>query len=166
MRPTNRSRHCWSLGQSEWSINLGFSALFLFHVASARIPRREQEMSGKRGSSNQHEDMELRRGPWTLEEDTLLVHYIAFHGEGRWNLLARCSGDRSSSHLPFLIYLRLTFCCSYRLEENRQELSFEVVELLEARYKARQSLSRGEVPDPRAPVQVGEQVIIEALSLG
>jgi hypothetical protein len=36
--------------------------------------------------------VELRRGPWTLEEDNLLMNYIACHGEGRWNLLARCSG--------------------------------------------------------------------------
>ena len=48
-------------------------------------------------SSKHHEDqemmMELRRGPWTLEEDNLLMNYIACHGEGRWNLLARCSGE-------------------------------------------------------------------------
>ena len=48
-------------------------------------------------SSKHHEDqemmMELRRGPWMLEEDNLLMNYIACHGEGRWNLLARCSGE-------------------------------------------------------------------------
>ncbi|KAI3865551.1 hypothetical protein MKW92_008375 [Papaver armeniacum] len=32
---------------------------------------------------------DLRRGPWTVEED--LVNYIANHGEGRWNSLARCA---------------------------------------------------------------------------
>ncbi|THU69776.1 hypothetical protein C4D60_Mb08t17970 [Musa balbisiana] len=68
--------------------------------------------------------MEVRRGPWTLEEDTLLTHYIACHGEGRWNLLARCSVCTSFWLIP-------------RLEENRQELSAEVVELPEARCKAR-----------------------------
>lgn len=35
---------------------------------------------------------QLRRGPWTLEEDNLLSHYIANHGEGRWNMLANRSG--------------------------------------------------------------------------
>jgi hypothetical protein len=35
---------------------------------------------------------DLRRGPWTAEEDLLLVNYIAVHGEGRWNALARCAG--------------------------------------------------------------------------
>ncbi|KAL5705762.1 Transcription factor myb62 [Ranunculus cassubicifolius] len=38
------------------------------------------------------EDIELRRGPWTLEEDSLLIHYIACHGESRWDMLAKCSG--------------------------------------------------------------------------
>lgn len=52
-------------------------------------------MSQKKGGGGAkcEEMVELRRGPWTLEEDSLLVHYIARHGEGRWNLLARCSGE-------------------------------------------------------------------------
>nr|GMC69477.1 transcription factor MYB62 [Ipomoea batatas] len=58
------------------------------------------------------EDMdgtELRRGPWTPEEDTLLIHYIACHGEGRWNLLAKSSGLRrtgKSCRLRWLNYLK------------------------------------------------------------
>jgi hypothetical protein len=35
---------------------------------------------------------ELRRGPWTVDEDLTLVNYIADHGEGRWNSLARGAG--------------------------------------------------------------------------
>lgn len=38
------------------------------------------------------EDLDLRRGPWTVEEDLTLINYIANHGEGRWNSLARCAG--------------------------------------------------------------------------
>ncbi|KAK1321459.1 hypothetical protein QJS10_CPA03g00536 [Acorus calamus] len=64
----------------------------------------------QRGSNDTYEeDMELRRGPWTLEEDTLLIHYIACHGEGRWNLLARCSGLKRSGkscRLRWLNYLK------------------------------------------------------------
>ncbi|XP_006643700.1 transcription factor MYB2-like [Oryza brachyantha] len=55
------------------------------------------------------EMMELRRGPWTLEEDNLLMNYIACHGEGRWNLLARCSGLKrtgKSCRLRWLNYLK------------------------------------------------------------
>nr|DAD22957.1 TPA_asm: hypothetical protein HUJ06_024420 [Nelumbo nucifera] len=38
------------------------------------------------------EEIDLRRGPWTVEEDLILLNYVANHGEGRWNSLARCSG--------------------------------------------------------------------------
>ena len=39
------------------------------------------------------EDMDLRRGPWTVDEDLALINYIANHGEGRWNSLARSAGN-------------------------------------------------------------------------
>jgi hypothetical protein len=35
---------------------------------------------------------ELRKGPWTLEEDTILVNYISTHGEGHWNTVACSAG--------------------------------------------------------------------------
>ncbi|XP_039125751.1 MYB-like transcription factor EOBI [Dioscorea cayenensis subsp. rotundata] len=67
-------------------------------------------MSEKKGALKyEDESMELRRGPWTLEEDSLLVHYIASHGEGRWNLLARSSGLKrtgKSCRLRWLNYLK------------------------------------------------------------
>jgi myb proto-oncogene protein len=46
-------------------------------------------------STCSEDDSELRRGPWTLEEDNLLIHYITNHGEGRWNFLAKRSGELS-----------------------------------------------------------------------
>ncbi|KAM0902884.1 hypothetical protein ACQ4PT_019013 [Festuca glaucescens] len=52
---------------------------------------------------------DLRRGPWTAQEDMLLVDYITKHGEGRWNSLARCAGLRrtgKSCRLRWLNYLR------------------------------------------------------------
>ncbi|XP_058091502.1 transcription factor MYB62-like [Magnolia sinica] len=62
----------------------------------------------KRGCK-EGEDIELRRGPWTIEEDNLLIHYIACHGEGRWNLLAKCAGLKrtgKSCRLRWLNYLK------------------------------------------------------------
>ncbi|XP_057471386.1 transcription factor MYB108-like [Actinidia eriantha] len=53
--------------------------------------------------------MDLRRGPWTVEEDLTLVNYIDKHGEGRWNSLARCAGLKrtgKSCRLRWLNYLR------------------------------------------------------------
>jgi myb proto-oncogene protein len=51
----------------------------------------------------------LRRGPWTVDEDALLAGYVAAHGEGRWNELARAAGLRrtgKSCRLRWLNYLR------------------------------------------------------------
>ncbi|XP_027341477.1 transcription factor MYB62-like [Abrus precatorius] len=60
-------------------------------------------------SSSSEDDNELRRGPWTLEEDNLLAQYISNHGEGRWNLLAKRSGLKrtgKSCRLRWLNYLK------------------------------------------------------------
>ncbi|XP_004229031.1 transcription factor MYB78-like [Solanum lycopersicum] len=64
-----------------------------------------------RGDANNknEDDMDLRRGPWTVEEDLTLMNYIAHHGEGRWNTLARCAGLKrtgKSCRLRWLNYLR------------------------------------------------------------
>lgn len=58
-------------------------------------------------SSDQEEVVELRKGPWTVEEDTLLANYVSIHGEGRWNSLARHAG----TILPYVIrtWLPLSF---------------------------------------------------------
>ncbi|KAJ6808888.1 transcription factor MYB78-like [Iris pallida] len=60
-------------------------------------------------TSDQELEMGLRRGPWTVDEDLVLVNYIAAHGEGRWNSLARCAGLKrtgKSCRLRWLNYLR------------------------------------------------------------
>nr|QWQ79386.1 MYB27 [Zanthoxylum armatum] len=60
-------------------------------------------------SSISEEDMDLRRGPWTIEEDFKLINYIANHGEGRWNSLSRFAGLKrtgKSCRLRWLNYLR------------------------------------------------------------
>ncbi|XP_062117137.1 transcription factor MYB62-like [Humulus lupulus] len=65
--------------------------------------------SSNNTSSSEDDANELRRGPWTVEEDTLLIHYITRHGEGRWNLLAKRSGLRrtgKSCRLRWLNYLK------------------------------------------------------------
>ncbi|KAL5544798.1 hypothetical protein UlMin_008582 [Ulmus minor] len=66
-------------------------------------------ISAKSTTSSSEDENELRRGPWTVEEDNLLVDYIANHGEGRWNLLAKLSGLRrtgKSCRLRWLNYLK------------------------------------------------------------
>ncbi|XXG53896.1 hypothetical protein AAC387_Pa03g1913 [Persea americana] len=59
--------------------------------------------------SQSEEEMDMRRGPWTTEEDLLLVNYISKHGEGRWNSLSQCAGLKrtgKSCRLRWLNYLR------------------------------------------------------------
>ncbi|XP_020220915.1 transcription factor MYB62 [Cajanus cajan] len=65
--------------------------------------------TSKSVSSSSEDENELRRGPWTLEEDNLLSQYISNHGEGRWNLLAKRSGLKrtgKSCRLRWLNYLK------------------------------------------------------------
>ena len=50
-------------------------------------------------SSSTEDDNEVRRGPWTEEEDNKLIQYIANHGDGRWNLLAKCSYKKDTKKL-------------------------------------------------------------------
>ncbi|XP_019163166.1 PREDICTED: myb-related protein 305-like [Ipomoea nil] len=60
-------------------------------------------------SQSSTSDDDLRRGPWTEEEDGLLIHYIALHGQGRWNLLAKTAGLRRSGkscRLRWVNYLK------------------------------------------------------------
>ncbi|KAI3469246.1 hypothetical protein Pfo_025909 [Paulownia fortunei] len=60
-------------------------------------------------SQSEEELMDLRRGPWTVDEDFTLINYVAHHGEGRWNSLARCAGLKrtgKSCRLRWLNYLR------------------------------------------------------------
>ncbi|KAL1538844.1 MYB-like transcription factor EOBII [Salvia divinorum] len=50
-----------------------------------------------------------RKGPWTPEEDKLLVEYVSSYGEGRWSCVSKCAGlNRSgkSSRLRWVNYLR------------------------------------------------------------
>lgn len=51
----------------------------------------------------------VRKGPWTIDEDSLLAQYITIHGEGHWNTAARRAGlnrTGKSCRLRWLNYLR------------------------------------------------------------
>uniref|UniRef100_A0A7N0U382 Uncharacterized protein n=1 Tax=Kalanchoe fedtschenkoi TaxID=63787 RepID=A0A7N0U382_KALFE len=65
--------------------------------------------SDGKGSMYEEDEAELRRGPWTVEEDTMLIHYISCNGDGRWNMLAKCAGLKrtgKSCRLRWLNYLK------------------------------------------------------------
>lgn len=49
--------------------------------------------SSSTGDQRSEEEVDVRKGPWTFEEDSLLMNYVTIHGEGRWNSVARCAGN-------------------------------------------------------------------------
>ncbi|KAG5129207.1 hypothetical protein JHK84_035604 [Glycine max] len=52
-------------------------------------------------------EMGMRKGPWAVGEDTILFNYIATHGGGHWNSVARCLRRSGKSYrLRWLNYLR------------------------------------------------------------
>ncbi|CAI8610814.1 unnamed protein product [Vicia faba] len=72
------------------------------------------DVKGRNNNNNnvmscEDDEMDLRRGPWTVDEDLTLMNYIATHGEGRWNTLANLAGLKRSGkscRLRWLNYLR------------------------------------------------------------
>ncbi|KAL3644570.1 hypothetical protein CASFOL_009750 [Castilleja foliolosa] len=61
------------------------------------------------GRSNSHENMELKKGPWTREEDQKLMAYIDEHGHGSWRALPAKAGLQrcgKSCRLRWTNYLR------------------------------------------------------------
>nr|QDL88498.1 myb-related protein 340-like isoform X1 [Cymbidium ensifolium] len=50
-----------------------------------------------------------RKGPWTPQEDQLLIEHVKLHGEGRWNSVSWLTGLKrsgKSSRLRWVNYLR------------------------------------------------------------
>lgn len=58
--------------------------------------------------SSEDDEMDLRRGPWTVDEDLTLMNYIATHGEGRWNTLANLAG--TNSYQIWILNLLFSLC--------------------------------------------------------
>ncbi|KAJ1277077.1 hypothetical protein BS78_05G266300 [Paspalum vaginatum] len=78
-------------------------------MSAAAATKREPAAAAEEQDHQQQEEVLLRRGPWTVDEDLTLVNYIAQHGEGRWNALARAAGLKrtgKSCRLRWLNYLR------------------------------------------------------------
>jgi len=132
--------------------------------------------TSKSVSSSSEDDNELRRGPWTLEEDNLLSQYISSHGEGRWNLLAKRSGNLTTTQqvkyinerLPcsFILILSILMLINFlsflwiRIKANWEKLQIKVAKLSKARCKTGKFNPTRATYNPRTPLKVGKQVLI------
>nr|WRO64673.1 MYB transcription factor protein [Rosa persica] len=72
-------------------------------------------------TSPNEEENELRKGPWTLDEDTLLINYIANHGEGHWNALAKWAAQ----HLPGRTDNEIKTYWRTRVQKQARQLNIE-----------------------------------------
>ncbi|KAG6534362.1 myb-related protein 340-like [Zingiber officinale] len=55
------------------------------------------------------EDEEWRKGPWTAQEDKLLIEHVNHHGQGKWNCVSKLTGLKRSGkscRLRWVNYLR------------------------------------------------------------
>lgn len=120
------------------------------------------------------DDGDLRRGPWTVEEDMTLINYIANHGDGRWNSLARCAGNgflagtltySDSSVSEFIVRAFFFFFIDveigkliHRPEAYRKKLPIAVAELSPAGRPARKYYTRRTAPDSGTSLPLGKSV--------
>ena len=54
---------------------------------------REKASKERMGRAPCCEKMGLKRGPWSLEEDQLLISYIQQHGHPNWRALPKHAGN-------------------------------------------------------------------------
>lgn len=47
------------------------------------------------------ERMGLKKGPWTAEEDQILVSHIQRYGHGNWRALPKQAGQYCANYIPF-----------------------------------------------------------------
>lgn len=49
-------------------------------------------------NASEEELVEVKKGPWTEDEDALLMNYVSIYGEGHWNSVARLAGLLTPRH--------------------------------------------------------------------
>eukprot|EP01018_Ginkgo_biloba_P023587 Gb_34388 [translate_table: standard] len=95
-------------------------------------------------SSTKSSDGQLKRGPWTPEEDMVLIKYIEANGVGSWSTLSKEAGlmrSRKSCRLRWMNYLRPEIKRGH-ISQDEEELIIRLHNLLGNRW----SLIAGRVP--------------------
>ncbi|KAL5068990.1 hypothetical protein RYX36_019877 [Vicia faba] len=79
------------------------------YQTSIHVTRSLSDCGSLATNVSEEDNMVVKKGPWIEEEDAVLMNYVAVHGEGHWNSVARCSGLKrtgKSCRLRWLNYLR------------------------------------------------------------
>ena len=71
------------------------------------------------------EKVGIKKGPWTPEEDIILVSYIQEHGPGNWRSVPTNTGT-NKTELPssslLIPFFSIIFCTHFRIVEMQQKL--------------------------------------------
>lgn len=70
------------------------------------------------------EEVGWRKGPWTSDEDRLLIEYVKLHGEGRWNSVARLTGNNYIYIREIIYYSLLCIWYEEKYFSRRKSFSF------------------------------------------
>lgn len=73
----------------------------------------ESRFSPALSDANEEEFVEVKKGPWTAEEDALLMNYVSVYGEGRWNSVARFAGQLTKPRCTIVIFSTAYCTCGY-----------------------------------------------------
>lgn len=110
----------------------------------SKVGRKESSRSSKRTTMNKSDSQvddhqgKLKKGPWTAEEDELLVRYIITQGEGGWRTLPKRAGllrCGKSCRLRWMNYLRPNVKRGH-ITPDEEDLILRLHRLLGNRYLA------------------------------
>lgn len=99
--------------KSNWNLEINQLSLLLcfnFVLLVSMDVKERRSSSPTLHADAVDDELDLRRGPWTVDEDLTLMNYITTHGEGRWNSLARSAGKNN-----FLLLLHLNQLLSFSM---------------------------------------------------
>ena len=75
------------------------------------------------------ENLELKRGRWTPEEDKKLLDYVGKHGHRNWRLVPAKAGNVYNFSLPFFFLYQLTSVHVLDIEESKSKSRFYLLHI-------------------------------------
>ncbi len=81
----------WVVGLDNNSCSRAFVVVAFFLVAGYLLSI-FMDLCHQEEMFQQLDGVNLKKGPWTLAKDAILVSYVSKHGEGNWNSMQKHSG--------------------------------------------------------------------------